>query len=373
MLIATGSVALLTLLWAVHYRLTAVGEPQLTYKASAFNRDLVSRIPRLRRPYHPTPWAYNSHLQLFWLIFQEAVAPAMTYERSERLSMADGGTTALHWVGQNTAPDLPTLVVMHTISGDAQSMRGFVADMRRATGWRVVVCTRRGHGDLALTAPRYNTMGNTDDLREQLRRIRARLPRSPLYGVGVSAGSALLVRYLGEEGQASLLQAGVAYCPGYDIRVAFQRAHRFYSRKIAAALKRRFLAPYPQYFGQLHTYDAALAAQDIAELQAQLYEIAGYSSRSEYLQHTNPVDVLEQVTVPLLAINADDDPICVRENTLEYLDAIHRLPTTLLVRTRRGSHCAYLEGWSGRSWAHGLIAEYLSVVHAASPPQQGTR
>ena len=63
----------------------------------------------------------------------------------------------------------------------------------------MVVCNRRGHGTLPLTAPRFSTIGSTDDLRAQLDQIRRRLPRSPLYGLGVSAGTALLVRYLGEE------------------------------------------------------------------------------------------------------------------------------------------------------------------------------
>ena len=80
-------------------------------------------------------------------------------------------------------------------------------DPRSASGWRVVVCTRRGHGELALTTPVFNPMGCTDDLREQLERIRECVPDSPLVAIGVSAGSALLVRYLGEEGPRSLIRA----------------------------------------------------------------------------------------------------------------------------------------------------------------------
>lgn len=362
MLMTVGACALIIVLWSLYYRRVAVARPRLTGRASAFNRRVVARIPRLSRPYRPTPWAFNCHLQLLWVLVQEAVAPGWVYEHSEQLTMVDGGTSALHWVGLNAAPETPTLVVLHTISGDAQGMRGLVADMHRATGWRVVVCTRRGHGDLELTAARYNTMGDTDDLREQLQRVREQVPDAPLYGVGVSAGAVPLVRYLGEEGDRSLLRAGVAYCPGYDIGVAFERVHRFYSRYIAGTLKRRFLAPYAHYFGHLESYRAALAAPDLAELQRQIYEIAGYRDLSEYLQYSNPVGVLEHISVPLLAINADDDPICVHENTLPYIDTIRRLPAALLVQTRRGSHCAFFEGWTARPWAHGLIADYVTAV-----------
>ena len=217
------AISLCLLVWLMHYRLCAARPPRLDFYPSAFNRAVVDRLDQLRQAYRPTPWLYNTHLQLLWLLLQEAVVPPLRYERRDLLTMRDGGTTALDWLGLDAAPNAPTLVLLHTVTGDAQSMRGIAADLRKATGWRVVLCTRRGHGGLPLTAPRVNTMGCTDDLREQLQKISEELPESPLVAVGTSAGSGLLVRYLGEEGSRSLIRAGVAYCPGYDIGVAWTR------------------------------------------------------------------------------------------------------------------------------------------------------
>src|SRR5689334_16133328 len=213
--IAGGMVALGIAAWLVHHRLTAVRAPRLDFDPSPFNQALLARVDTLRRPYAPTPWLCNAHLQLAWLLLCEAVAPALRYDRTDVLRMRDGGTTALDWLGLDAAPATPTLVVLPSITGDAQSMRGLVLDLHRATGWRIVVCARRGHGELALTAPVVNTMGCTHDLREQLARIVATVPDSPLYAIGASAGSALLVRYLGEEGASSKIRAAIAYCPGY--------------------------------------------------------------------------------------------------------------------------------------------------------------
>jgi uncharacterized protein len=359
------SVALLLLLWMAHYRLRAVRLPQLDFYPSAFNLAVLARLDQLRQAYRPTPWLYNPHLQLIWLLLVEAITPPLCYERRDVLTMRDGGTTALDWLGLDNAPTTPTLVLLHTVTGDAQTMRAMASDLRKATGWRVVLCTRRGHGGLPLTAPLVNTMGCTDDLREQLQKIHDECPQSPLYAVGVSAGSGLLVRYLGEEAEQSLLRAAVGYCPGYDIGIAWTRAKPFYSRAMAKRLRRHFLEPHPQAFAHLPSYEACLRAPDLDAFHQNLYEMAGCASVDAYLERSNPMGVFHRITVPTLILNADDDPVCVIENAVDHLDAIKRLPNALLVRTARGSHCAFFEGWRPRSWANRLIATYLVAAHQA--------
>ena len=333
--------------------------PVVDSHPSPFNRALLPRMTRLQRPYAPTPWLCNAHLQLAWLVLSEAWARPLRYERTDVLRMRDGGQTSLDWIGLDDDAATPTLVVLPSITGDAQSTRLLVRDLRRATGWRVVVCTRRGHGALALTAPVFNTMGCTQDLREQLARIHESLPESPLYGIGVSAGSALLVRYLGEAGADSALRAGVAYCPGYDISVAWARVTPFYSRLMTRRLKRQFLRRHAQVLAPLESYDACLATEDLEGFHANLYQLAGCSDPADYLARSNPMHVFARAAVPVMVLNADDDPVCVEANARDHVEAIRAIPDALVVRTARGSHCAFFEGWWPRSWAHRLIAEYL--------------
>jgi predicted alpha/beta-fold hydrolase len=366
----TGAlVGLVVVGWLAHYASTAIRVPQLDFNPSAFNAALLARLDQLHRPYAPTPWLYNANLQLLWLLLREAVAPALRYERTDVLRMRDGGTTALDWLGLDAAASSPTLVVLPSITGDAQNMRLIIRDLRRATGWRIVVCTRRGHGGLALTTPVLNTMGCTLDLREQLAQIHAHVPESPLYAIGVSAGSALLVRYLGEEGPRSQIRAGVAYCPGYDIGVAWHRVPPFYSRMMTRRLKRHFLEQHAPALAHLGTFDACLAAEDLAGFHERAYELAGCADPADYLARSNPVLVFDTVAVPVLVINADDDPVCVQENARDHVDTIRRLPDALMVRTVRGSHCAFLEGWRARSWGNRLMANYLLAAEAIGRPR----
>jgi uncharacterized protein len=350
--------------WLAHYRATAVRPPRLDFHPSRFNHRLLTQLDQLRQPYAPTPWLYNAHAQLLWLLLREALAPALRYERSEVLRMRDGGTTALDWLGLDRPPSAPTLVMLPSITGDAQSMRIMVRELRRDTGWRVVVCTRRGHGDLDLPVPVFNTMGCTQDLREQLERIRATVPDSPLYAIGMSAGSALLVRYLGEEGARSLIRAGVAFCPGFDIGVAWHRVAPLYSRLMVRRLKRHFLQRHAQVLKQVRSYETCLSTPDLASFHENLYELAGCRTLEDYLQRSNPMVVFQQISVPLMIINAADDPVCVEANAEDHVESIGRLPHALMVRTARGSHCGFFEGWFSRSWANRLMAGYLLAADA---------
>ncbi|MBD9481554.1 alpha/beta fold hydrolase [Pseudomonas sp. PDM14] len=356
----------LTLGLGAYYLRTAARRPQLIYQANPENQALIAQVPRLSQRFWATPWLFNGHLQLLGLGLKKVFSARLQYDRVDTLRMADGGTTALHWLGAELPASVPTLVVLHTITGSPHSMRGFVRDLQRLTGWRVVVCERRGHGGLPLTSPRFNTMGDTADLREQLRQIGERYPQSPLYAAGISAGTGLLVRYLGEQGADTPLQGAFAYCPGYDIRVAFARSRAPYTRLMARKLVRQFVTPNREALAHLPSLSALENAQSLDEFHRHLYECAGYSSQQAFLDSCNPMPVMETVSIPLLVLNAEDDPVCVLGNVRDHQQAMARMPRTLLAVTARGSHCAYLSGFTARSWAHHLAAEFLQALHASA-------
>lgn len=81
-------------------------------------------------------------------------------------------------------------------------------------GYRAVVFNKRGHGGCALETPRLQQFGDVSDLDLAIQHIHGMYPNAMKVGVGFSAGSGLLVSYLGETGKNSLLKAAVAVSPG---------------------------------------------------------------------------------------------------------------------------------------------------------------
>ncbi|MDP1541229.1 MAG: alpha/beta hydrolase [Moraxellaceae bacterium] len=341
--------------------------PQVTFHDNPHNRHVVSALRRLHEDFTPTPWLFNAHAQLIFHGLRKNLSRqkqrAITlYDHHDALTMSDGGRTELLWCGHDLSPTLPTIVVLHTITGSPASMAELVRDLHVATGWRIVLCLRRGHADLPLVTPRLNILGCTDDLRDQLRVIRTRFPESPLYGVGSSAGSGLLARYLGEEGGAALFRAAFAYCPGYDTDVGFERTQPFYSRMMAKKLVRQFITPNLARIEHLPTTASLQAADDLADFHRNLYELAGYDSYEAYDRASNPMHVFHAIRTPVMLLNSEDDPVCRIGNLAPWLDGMRQMPNIILVTTAKGSHCAHYEGWSARSWSAQLMGEYFLAM-----------
>ena len=121
------------------------------------------------------------------------------------------------------------MLVLPGLCGSAAGS-GHTVEAMLAAGLRPAVFHARGCGH-ALTSPSFNLFGNTDDLREAVAHLKAARPAADaicLYSI--SAGTGLMVRYLGEEGAAgnAPIAAAVANCPGYDIGVCLTRVAHLY-------------------------------------------------------------------------------------------------------------------------------------------------
>lgn len=349
----------------VYYVFHVIEIPILRFHESEFSAKIISETRKLTNRYFPTIWCFNQHLMLFLLMFRENRAKRFPYDQIEHLEMKDGGTTGLAWSGiqsVNHKDKTPIIVVFHTISGDEQDVKGTVSHIRKTYNWIVVVCIRRGHGNLPLTKPIINTMGSTSDLKEQLDHIRKKFPNKPLFGVGISAGSGLLARYLGESGKKSLFRAAVAVSPAYDIEKAFHRVHPVYSKIMGQRMINYFLKRHYDSFSKVKGTEELLRVKTLGEFQDKLHSVSGFKDKETYYKNSNPILVADQIQTPLLVLNAADDPICVNQNVLENLHWLESLKNTIHVHTKRGSHIAFFEGFTAKSWSDQLIGEYFQTV-----------
>lgn len=333
---------------------------RLFHQDNAENRRVLRDCPTLRSGFTPRPWARNAHAQIGLLLRHEQGAPSVAWDHVERLAMQDGGVVSLQWLGVDDPAARPILLLLPTITGDGDALRELASHARDALGWTVVVCNRRGHAGVPLATPRFNTMGNVGDLRAQIAHVREARPDAPLYAIGVSAGSGLLARYLGETPDTPV-RAAAMHCPGYDLEDLFDYAHPFYSRLMATRVKRHFLEPNATVLAEHPGFRACAASRDLSEFHQRAHGLAGFATRSDYLRASNPMGVAHDITIPMLVLNAEDDPVC-RLHMVERVrhSLIGALPHGILAVTRYGSHCAHRYGVRRRtSWAHRVLVEYL--------------
>ncbi|AXY56528.1 alpha/beta hydrolase [Acinetobacter chinensis] len=346
---------------AVLDQITGAEQPKLYYNTHGQIKHVLDHLPQLHQKYRPTPWLSNSHVHLLYFDVIKKKTIKLKYDRTDQLTMQDGGVTAVTWLGYDLPQNVPTIVIMHTITGTPESMRELVRDLHEYTGWRIALCLRRGHAGLPMPVPQMSIFGSVSDLREQLDFIQQTFPQSELYAVGSSAGTGLLVRYLGEEGLDTPFKAAFAMCPGYDTELGFKNVHPFYTKIMTKKLVKAFIQPYKQTWKKVSSVQAVLKTTTLEEFQNEYYEMAGFTDYQQYSQATNPIYVFENVKIPLMVLNAEDDPVCSIKNFEPFKQTVQQMENIVVVTTRKGSHCGFYEGLHTRSWASKLMADFLKL------------
>ena len=115
-----------------------------------------------------------------------------------------------------------TIVVLHHgAMCDSRDLpgQGYIRQAH-SRNWLVCCLNRRGHVR-PLTCPRWNFFGSTEDVRTLTADILSKRPKAQLLSIGLSSGSGLLARHLGESGND--FSAGVGVCPGYNIEKCMAR------------------------------------------------------------------------------------------------------------------------------------------------------
>lgn len=338
-------------------------QPKIYYDPNGKIKDILDKLPQLKQKYRPTPWLSNNHVHLLYFDIIRKKTIKLEYDRIDQLTMKDGGVTAIAWYGYDLPPDTPTVVIMHTITGTPESMRELVKDIHHYTRWRIALCLRRGHAGLPMPVPQISLFGSTSDLKEQLEHIQNLFPKSDLYAVGSSAGTGLLVRYLGEQGTDTPFKAAFAMCPGYNTEIGFKNVHPFYSKMMTKKLFKYFIHPYQNTWNQLSSIEKVLATTSLEEFEKEYFEMAGFEDYQSYCQAINPIYVFENVKIPLMILNAEDDPVCSIKNLEPYKETIQQMSNIAVITTKKGSHCGFYEGWKSTSWAAKLISNYFLVEH----------
>lgn len=338
--------------------------PKLYYNPTGTFQHITETLPQLTQPYRPTPWLSNTHAHLLYFDVIRKKKVQLEYDQIEQLQMQDGGVTAIAWYGKDLPADTPTIVLLHTITGSPDSMRELVKDLHRYTGWRIALCIRRGHAQLPMPVGQFCLFGSVDDLREQLAHITALYPQSTLYGVGSSAGTSLLVRYLGEAGEHSLFRAAFALSPGYNLETGFDHMHPFYSRYMANKVLNTFVRPHTPVWQSNTGLSHLLAQKELTHVHRHHYQFAGFASYDDYDQAINPIHVFENIQVPLMILNAEDDPVCHIRNFEPYKAQVSAMQNVMVITTKKGSHCGFYEGIRHpEAWSTKLIADFLKQSH----------
>lgn len=309
-------------------------------------------MPSHTAPFRPAIGLTNPHLQTLWGPLWRKL-PELARSR-ERLWLDDGDFIDLDWHGPHQ-PDAPLVVVLHGLTGSSGSP--YVKGLQQALqlrGWASVAVNWRGcSGEPNLLARSYHS-GASEDLAEIIQHLRAQRPLAPLYAVGYSLGGNVLLKYLGESGSASQLQAAVAVSVPFRLDQCADRIGLGFSKIYQAHFMREMLA----YVQHKQQHFRAIGQQQGLDQIEQLGALGkmrtfwdfdgkvtaplhGYADAHDYYRRASSRYYLGENRTPTLIIQASDDPF-VFSHSLPTPEEL--APQTEFELHARGGHVGFVEG-----------------------------
>lgn len=306
-------------------------------------------------------WQPGGHVQTIWaaLYAKAGVSPAW---RRERWDTPDDDFIDIDFSSHPAGANAPTLVLFHGLEGSSSSHYAkALAQVCAQRGWHLAVPHFRGCSGEPNRLLRAYHSGDSDEVDWILRRLQQRASGG-LLAMGVSLGGNALARWAGLQQQAAaeLVKGAAVICAPLDLVAGGVNLGQGLNRWIYTPVFMRTLVPKAlakwqqapglfdrqrlQHARTLHDFDDVFTAP-----------VHGFRDADDYWRRASAKPLLKQVAVPLLLLNARNDPFV----------PVHSLPTSdevsaavQLWQPPHGGHVGFASG----AWPAHVQAMPLAVT-----------
>jgi predicted alpha/beta-fold hydrolase len=290
-------------------------------------------------------WLPGGHLQTIYARML-ARSYSVSYRR-ERWKTPDSDFIDLDWVDHPEGGKL--IVLFHGLEGYSQShyALSLMATVAGA-GWRGVVPHFRGCSGEANRLLRSYHSGDSDEIDWILRRIKTKNPQSKIYVVGISIGGNMLLKWLGEHGQAAsrTVERAVAVSTPLDLVAAAGELDFGIKRILYASYFLRTLRP--RALAKIVVHNLAIDPGAIrASVTFRQFDdlftapVHGFRNAADYWRRCSSKPWLRTIEVPTLVLNAQNDPFLPASalpSNEEVSDSV------ILEFPRSGGHVGFVAG-----------------------------
>lgn len=322
----------------------------------------------IQSDFKPAWWLRSPHLQtLFPTRFTKLPIPEVAWERVE---LADSDFMDVAWYRHHDS-NAPLVMLIHGLEGglDSHYARTILPALREV-GFNVVFLTLRGRGREPNRLAKSYHSGATDDLADVLAHMQAK-DYLPDAAIGVSLGGNLLLKYLGETGQHSLLKQAIAVSVPFELRACADKLEhgfsRIYGKYLLGKLKASYRDKFSRIASPLSITDANLEQINTLYAFDDVITAAlnGFQGADDYYQRCSSRPFLKHIQTPTLIIHALDDPFMQEKNAPTTDDISEQVTLEL---TQHGGHVGFIAGtlpFRPRYWLPQRIATHLhQCLHA---------
>lgn len=306
-------------------------------------------------------WQPGGHVQTIWAALYAKAGVSPAWQR-ERWDTPDDDFIDIDFSSHPAGANAPTLVLFHGLEGSSSSHYAkALAQVCAQRGWHLAVPHFRGCSGEPNRLLRAYHSGDADEVDWILRRLQQRASGG-LLAMGVSLGGNALARWAGLQQQAAAeLVKGVAViCAPLDLVAGGVNLGQGLNRWIYTPVFMRTLVPKalakwqqaPGLFDRqrlqrartLHDFDDVFTAP-----------VHGFRDADDYWSRASAKPLLKQVAVPLLLLNARNDPF-VPAHSLPTPDEVSA--AVQLWQPPHGGHVGFASG----AWPAHVQAMPLAVT-----------
>ncbi|KAK5608130.1 hypothetical protein CRENBAI_003841 [Crenichthys baileyi] len=340
--------------------------------SEAFSAFLHKHCPVVAEHFCPTPWCWGGRLQTLVCALLKS-RPLVSY-RNELIRTVDGGQISLDWVDNHiseTYPESctrPTVLILPGLTGNSQQsyvLHAVIQATRR--GYRCVVFNNRGVGGEELLTPVTYCAANTSDLERVVQHVKGLFPQAPVLGAGVSLGGMILLNYLARKRTESGMVAGITISVAWDALKSSDSMEEplnwlLFNKHLTHGLRQK-VTRHRKILEKVVDVDYVLKARTIREFDERFTShLFGYKTCIDYYRDASPAKKLPQTSVPILCLNAADDPFS--PQSAIPVSIVQALPNVALLLTPHGGHIAFLQGLfpRGESYMECLFGQFVQAV-----------
>lgn len=330
-----------------------------------FYQRIERQAPILTRPYQPPIfWGNCGHLQTIIFALLGRYYPSIKGERV-LLRADDGATISYDIFHPNSSvkqrEDLIFFLVPGIISNSETDYVCTFMQYLTAAGYRCAVLNQVGTlPSVPVTSARLFAFGYTNDLHTALTDYIARFPKPKVILFGLSFGGNLVPKYMGEEERqrSPNILAAFSISSSLDAEKTFSAEHERWWR-LPQFLYQYFLCRSAKVLINRHKnvlltdeivkrynldVNAIFTSKSLFTLD-ELYtrRIFGFDSIREYYRKSSAVHYLQNIQVPMIFINARDDPILSDPLLSSYRAFAKSRKKVIAIELPYGGHLAFFE------------------------------
>jgi predicted alpha/beta-fold hydrolase len=287
--------------------------------------------------------------------------------RLERIPTGDGDDLTL--ASAESPGSAPVLLLLHGLEGGLRShyVSG-IWGVARQRGWQPAILLFRTCDGRMNRARRTYHSGETTDLDLIVRRLILEDPTRPIGLAGVSLGGNVMLKWLGEKGDAvpEQVRAAIAVSTPYDLarssRAIDSGFARLYQWNFLKSLKKKARLKVAEH-AELCSVESLDSLSTMWEFDDRFTApLHGFRDAADYYARSSSIRFLARIRRPTLLLSARDDPFHPNEVLRDVEDIAAANPYVDLEFHSRGGHVGFVGGtpWHPEYYVESRVGSFLA-------------